>query len=155
MTFIEKFEEIKKKIGKPDTSRLHENFAVQVNLIDEDCGGAFYVSYQDGVVAIEPYDYHDHTAMVNVKAQDLLDAISGKLDAVGAVMTGKIEVFGNVEHLKAVLALKKPAAKRAPKKAAEKKEPAKKASKKETAVKEEAVAAPKVEKTSAKKTTKK
>lgn len=145
MTFIEKFEQIKKKIGTPDTSRLSENFAVQVNLIDEDCGGAFYVSYQDGVVAIEPYDYHDHTAMVNVKAQDLLDAISGKLDAVGAVMTGKIEVFGNVEHLKAVLALKKPAAKRAPKKATEKKEPAKKAAKKAPAAKEEAKAEVKAE----------
>lgn len=124
MTFIEKFEQIKKKIGKPDTSRLTEEFAVQVNLTDEDCGGAFYVAYQDGVVAIEPYDYHDHTAMVNVKAKDLLDAISGKLDVVGAVMSGVIEVFGNIEHLKAVLTLKKPAAKRAPKKETEKKEPA-------------------------------
>ncbi len=137
MTFIEKFEQIKKKIGKPDTSHLGENFAVQVNLIDEDCGGAFYVSYQDGVVAIEPYDYHDHTAMVNVKAQDLLDAIGGKLDAVGAVMTGKIEVFGNAEHLKAVLSLKKPAAKRTTKKAAEAAEPAKKAAKKESKAKAE------------------
>ena len=137
MTFIEQFEQIKKKIGKPDTSRLTEDFAVQVNLIDEDCGGAFYVSYQDGALEIEPYDYHDHTAMVNVKAQDLLGAISGKLDVVGAVMTGKIEVFGKVDHLKAVPALKKPAAKRAPKKTAEEKEPAAKkpAAKKTTAKK--------------------
>ena len=145
MTFIEKFEQIKKKIGKPDTSRLHEDFAVQVNLIDEDCGGAFYVSYQEGVVAIEPYDYRDHTAMVNVKAKDLIDAIGGKLDVVGALMTGTIEVFGNVEHFKAILALKKPTVKRASKKTAEEKEPA---------AKKPAAKKPAAKKTAAKKTEK-
>ena len=138
MTFIEKFEQIKKKFGKPDTSRLSEEFAVQVNLTDADCGGTFFVAYQDGAVAIEPYDYHDHTAMVNVKAKDLIDAIGGKLDVVGALMTGEIEVFGNPEHFYSVLAIKKPAAKRAPKKTTEEKEPAakkpatKKASSKKT-----------------------
>ena len=54
MTFIEKFEQIKKKFGKLDTSRVSEDFAVQINLTDEDCGGAFFVAYQDGVAAIEP-----------------------------------------------------------------------------------------------------
>lgn len=137
MTFIEKFEQIKKKFGKLDTSRVSEDFAVQINLIDEDCGGAFFVAYQDGVAAIEPYDYYDNTAMVNVKAKDLIDAIGGKLDVAGAMMTGSIEVFGNAEHFLAALSLKKPAAKRAPKKTTEEKEPAAKkpAAKKTTAKK--------------------
>ncbi len=126
MTFVEKFEQIKKKFGKVDTSKVTENFAVQVNLIDEDCGGAFYVSCFDGVAAIEPYDYYDHTAMVNVKAKDLIDAIGGKLDVVGAMMGGTIEVFGNVEHFNAMLSLKKPAAKRTVKKTEEEKPAAKK-----------------------------
>ena len=112
MTFIEKFEQIKKKFGKVDTSKVSENFAIQVNLVDEDCGGAFYVTHFDGVVAIEPYDYHDHTAMVTLKAKDLIDAIGGKLDVVGALMGGTISVEGNVEHFMQMLALKKPAAKR-------------------------------------------
>ncbi len=112
MTFIEKFEQIKKKFGKVDTSRVSENFAIQVNLVDEDCGGAFYVSHFDGVVEIEPYDYHDHTAMVSLKAKDLIDAIGGKLDVVGALMGGTVAVEGNVEHFTQMLALKKPAAKR-------------------------------------------
>ena len=119
MTFIEKFEQIKKKFGKVDTSRVSENFAVQVNLVDEDCGGAFYVSHFDGVVEIEPYDYHDHTAMVSIKAKDLVDAIGGKLDVVGALMGGTVAVEGNVEHFTQMLALKKPAAKRTTKKVAE------------------------------------
>ena len=136
MTFIEKFEQIKKKYGKLDTSRVTEDFAVQINLTDEDCGGAFFVAHQNGVAAVEPYDYHDHTAMVNIKAKDMIDAIGGKLDVVGALMSGTIEVFGNVEHFKAALSLKKPVAKRAPKKIAEEKEPAaKKTTTKKTAAK--------------------
>ena len=121
MTFIEKFEQIKKKFGKLDTSKLTENFAVQVNLTDEDCGGAFFVAYIDGEAHIEPYDYVDNTAVVNVKAKDLIDAIGGKLDVVGALMGGTIEVFGNVDHFNAMLTLKKPAAKRTTKKATEEK----------------------------------
>lgn len=121
MTFIEKFEQIKKKFGKVDTSKLTENFAVQVNLTDEDCGGAFFVAYIDGEAHIEPYDYVDNTAVVNVKAKDLIDAIGGKLDVVGALMGGTIEVIGNVEHFNAMLTLKKPAAKRTTKKATEEK----------------------------------
>ena len=143
MTFIEKFEQIKKKYGKLDTSRVSEDFAVQINLTDADCGGTFFVAYQNGVAAVEPYDYHDHTAMVNIKAKDMIDAISGKLDVVGAMMSGTIEVFGNFGHFQAALSLKKPAAKRAPKKTAEEKEPApKKTAAKKTVAK----------KTSAKKT---
>ncbi len=137
MTFIEKFEQIKKKFGKVDTSKLTENFAVQVNLIDEDCGGAFFVAYIDGEVAIEPYDYVDNTAVVNVKAKDLIDAIGGKLDVVGALMGGTIEVIGNVEHFNAMLTLKKPAAKRTKKATEEKTEetPAKKTCKRTCAKK--------------------
>lgn len=134
MTFIEKFEQIKKKFGKLDTSKLTENFAIQVNLVDEDCGGAFFVANFDGDVAIEPYDYYDNTAMVNVKAKDLIDAIGGKLDVVGALMNGTIEVFGNVDHFNQMLTLKKPAVKRATKKAAEETEK-KVATKKTTAKK--------------------
>ena len=141
MTFIEKFEQIKKKFGKLDTSRVQEDFAVQINLTDADCGGALFVAYQGGKAAVEPYDYHDHTAMVNIKAKDLIDAIGGKLDVVGALMAGHIEVYGNVEHFMAALSLKKPAAKRAPKNTdgekapAEKKTNAKKSSTKKTETK--------------------
>ncbi|MBQ6893189.1 MAG: hypothetical protein IJN48_03195 [Clostridia bacterium] len=140
MTFIEKFEQIKKKFGKVDTSRVSEDFAVQVNLTDEDCGGAFFVAYIDGEVAIEPYDYHDNTAMVNIKAKDLIDAIGGKLDVVGAIMGGSVEVLGNVEHFNAMLSLKKPTVKRTAKKATEEKTekaPAKKPAAKKTTAKKE------------------
>lgn len=135
MTFIEKFEQIKKKFGKVDTSRVTENFAIQVNLVDTDCGGAFYVTHFDGAVAIEPYDYRDNTAMVTSKAKDFIDIIGGKFDVVEAVMGGVIDVVGNVEHVKAMFLLKKPAAKRTCKKAedAPAKKPARKPCAKKTA----------------------
>lgn len=140
MNFNEKFEQIKKKFGKLDTSRVTEDFAVQVNLTDEDCGGAFFVAYQNGEAAVEPYDYVDHTAMVNISAKDMIDAIGGKLDVVAAIMAGKVEVFGNVEHFTAALSLKKPAAKRTTKRATEEKteeKPAKKTTAKKTTKKTE------------------
>ena len=112
MTFIEKFEEIKKKIGKPDISKLTESFAIQINLTDEDCGGAFYIAYTDGNLEIEPYDYHYNTASVNVLAKDLIDIITGKLDALAAIMTGKMDVYGNIDHAKALALLKKPVKRR-------------------------------------------
>ena len=139
MTFIEKFEEIKKKIGTPDVSKLTESFAVQVNMTDADCGGAFYIAYIGGNLAIEPYDYHDHTAMIYAKSKDLIDTLTGKLDMLAA--SGKIEVYGNIDHVTALATLHKPRAKRAAakkpaeKKAAEKKPAAKKAPAKKTAEK--------------------
>lgn len=145
MTFIEKFDEIKKKIGTPDTSKLTESFAVQVNLIDADCGGAFYIAYIGGNLAIEPYDYHDNTASIYLKSKDFIDAMTGKLDVLAAVMSGKIEVYGNIGHLKAIMTLRKARAPRKPaakksteKKAAEKKPAAKKPTEKKTAEKKPA-----------------
>ena len=134
MTFIEKFEEIKKKIGAPDLSKLNESFAVQVNMTDADCGGAFYIAYIGGNLAIEPYDYHDHTAMIYAKSKDLIDALIGKVDMLAAVMSGKIEVYGNIDHVTALATLHKPRAKRA----AAKKPAAKKAAEKKTAEKKPA-----------------
>ena len=131
MTFIEKFEEIKKKIGAPDLSKLNESFAVQVNMTDADCGGAFYIAYIGGNLAIEPYDYHDHTAMIYAKSKDLIDALIGKVDMLAAVMSGKIEVYGNIDHVTALATLHKPRAKRA----AAKKPAAKKAAEKKPAEK--------------------
>lgn len=134
MTFVEKFEQIKKKYGKLDTSRVTEDFAVQVTLTDADCGGTFFVACLGGEAAVEPYDYVDNTASVCISAKDMLDAIGGKLDVVAAIMAGKVEVFGNAEHFMAALSLKKPAAKRTTKKVAEEKTeaPAKKPAAKKT-----------------------
>lgn len=99
MTFIEKFDSLKKKYGKIDESKLGENFAVQVEMTDEDCGGIFYVAYMNSPFAIEPYNYYDNTASVSLSSKVLETVLSGKTDAVTEYTSGKIKVEGNFDHL--------------------------------------------------------
>ena len=134
MTFIEKFEALNKKYGKIDESKLTENFAVQVELTDEDCGGIFYVAYANGKpFEVQPYDYHDNTASIRVSSKVLENILSGKADAVAQFLTGKLRVEGNLGHAVMLVDLMK-------------KEPVKRARKAKTETEE---------KTEKKKTTKK
>ncbi|MBR3867766.1 MAG: SCP2 sterol-binding domain-containing protein [Clostridia bacterium] len=155
MTFIEKFNQIKKKYGKIDESKLTEHFAVQVEMTDEDCGGIFYIAYMNGPFAIEPYDYYDNTAIIRVSSKVLENILSCKADPMEAFFAGEIQVEGDISHaLMLVELMKKEPKPRKPRKAKteekaevkEEKKPAKeKAPKKEKAEKKPA----------AKKTTKK
>ena len=119
MTFIEKFDSLKKKYGKIDEKKLTENFAVQIEMTDEDCGGIFYVAYMNGPFAIEPYDYHDNTAAIKVKSSVLEDILSCKADAVEQFFAGNLEVTGELSHAVMLVELMKkaPRKKAAPKKA--------------------------------------
>ena len=98
MTFIEKFSQIKKKYGKIDESKLTENFAVQVEMTDEDCGGIFYIAYMNGPFAIEPYDYYDNTAIVKVSSKVLENILSCKADPMESFSAGEIQVEGDISH---------------------------------------------------------
>lgn len=141
MTFIEKFEALNKKYGKIDESKLTENFAVQVELTDEDCGGIFYVAYTNNKpFEIQPYDYHDNTASIKVSSKVLENILSGKSDAVAQYLTGKLKVDGNLSHAVMLVDLmKKEPVKRTRKttktEAAEKKPAEEKPAKKKTAKK--------------------
>ena len=154
MTFIDKFNALKKKYGTVDESKLTESFAIQIEMTDEDCGGIFYVAYVNGVFAVEPYDYHDRTAAITVSSKVLESILSCKTDPMDAFFAGKLAVDGNVSHaLLLVELMKKEPVKRAPRKTAKKVEEKKAeapAEEKKTVAKK----APAEEKT-AKKTTKK
>lgn len=127
MTFIEQFENIKKKMSKLDTSSLPHDLAMQVNLTDEDCGGIFYIANIGGNFAVEPYDYYDHTVLLTSSAKNFLSIVTGKTDATDALFRGLIGVEGNIEHAQALANLvKKVEKKPAAKKTASKKAPAKK-----------------------------
>ena len=145
MTFIEKFNQLKKKYGKIDESKLTENFAVQVEMTDEDCGGIFYIANMDAPFAVEPYDYYDNTAAVKISSKVLEDILSCKADPKEEFLAGNIQVDGDVSHVLMVVDLMKKEPKaRKPRKAkaetAEEKKPAKeKAPKKEKAEKKPAV----------------
>ena len=129
MTFIEQFEVFKKKTEKLNVESLPADLAIQMNMIDEDCGGAFYIANIGGNFAFEPYDYHDHTAMLTATADTFSKILSGKLDATDAYFRGLLQIEGSIDHAIALANLtKKPEKKTAAKKAAPaKKAPAKKA----------------------------
>lgn len=122
MTFIKKFESIKKKIGAFDASALEGKIAMQINMVDEDCGGAFYVEASEGILSVEPYDYNDRTVMLTLKAADIVALVDKKASLDDLVAAGEVTVEGNYDHAKAIFELKKPVAKKTTKKAPAKKE---------------------------------
>ena len=66
---------------------------------DEDCGGTFFVAFADGAYRVEPYDYVDNTACVNVKADALGKLIDKKLTVESALADALLNVNGNTNHV--------------------------------------------------------
>ncbi|MBQ7794604.1 MAG: SCP2 sterol-binding domain-containing protein [Clostridia bacterium] len=136
MTFEQAFSKIKTKFDGADLTKLDSDFAIQVNMTDEDSGGAFYIQATDGKLYVEPYDYRDNTADVTVKRLDLIKILDKKLEISKALESGKLYINGNTDDfVKAVAAVKV----------------AEKAPAKKTTVKKTATMAEKVEKPATKK----
>lgn len=128
MDFITKFGKLKKKFDVIDAEKLGESVAIQVNMTDDDCGGAFYISNIEGTFSVEPYDYRDHTAMITLKAADFEKLIGRKLELSKALEKDLAQIEGATEHIAAVLNLfpvteKKTAKKTTQKKAVKKAAP--------------------------------
>lgn len=134
MTFEQAFDKIKEKFAKADASKTAD-FAMQITLTDEDCGGTMYIAVKDGVLAVEPYDYRDNTSYVNITKSALLAILSGRSSLDKAISGGDAMVGGDAaDNMKAAKAtIKKAAAKPAAKKAPAKKSSAKKAPAKKSA----------------------
>lgn len=138
MSFIERFEEVKKVFKDAKATDIKEHLAIQINLTDADSSGIMYLEVADGNVIVEPYDYVDRDAMFVVTSEDLIAIAKGKLAAEKAMEEGKLVVIGNLEKAALVKSIKLKA-----KKAPAKKAPAKKAAPKvEEAPKAEEVKAP-------------
>ena len=151
MTFEQAFLKVKEKFNNADASNTSD-FAIQITMTDEDCGGTFYAEVKNGTLAVEPYDYYDNNLVLDITKSALLAVLSGRSSLDKAIANGDAAVKGDASKLADLKATikkapaKKAAAKKAPakKEAAPKKEtPAKKeAVKKETAPKAEVKAAP-------------
>lgn len=127
MTYEQAFAKIKEGLKDVDTSKLTGNFAVQVDLINKDCSGAFYIAYFDGIFAVEPYDYVDNAARIAIMYGDFNKLVSGKLNVQKAIEAEKIAVTGDVAKIEELTTLvKKPVVKKETKTAAEKKTTVKK-----------------------------
>lgn len=140
MTFEERYKKLSKKLFEADMSKFNEDFAIQITMDDEDCGGTFFAAFADGAYRVEPYDYVDNTASVNVRADVLNKLIDKKITVESALYEGQLSVYGNTNHVAMLFD------------AIEKKTPTKKSAPKKTTVKKETATQKTAEK---KKTTKK
>lgn len=102
MTFEQKFKKIKAKFDVADTSVLTKEFALQVVMMDEDCGGIYYIAYKNGEFAVEPYNYYDFTAEIIGNATEIDKVITGRCNAERAVNAGKVIVNGDIADVIAV-----------------------------------------------------
>lgn len=163
MTFTEKYSKISKKLIKADISKYSDDFAIQITMDDEDCGGTFFVAYIDGAFMVEPYDYVDNTVNINIMSADLDKLVDKKITVDEAFEGDLIRANGNTNHIVMLfdgfekMVRKAPAKKAAPKteKKAEPKKTAKKAEPKAAEKKETKKAEPKTAKKTETKTKKK
>ena len=100
MDYVTAFGKLRTEIEKADTKKLQGNFAIQVTMTDNDCHGIFYISFFDGVLAVEPFDYVDNTAAITLTKLSLLNLLSGKSKADKLAENGKLQVTGNFDVVK-------------------------------------------------------
>ncbi len=103
MNFQEMFLKIKKKTDKSELKDFNSFLAIQINVTDLDCGGAFYVEHKEGKFSVEPYDYKDKTAELTCDYKTLLRLIDGKTELEKAIGSGNAAVDGSWEHIKKVV----------------------------------------------------
>ena len=104
MTFAEKYEELKTKYAAhADFSKVREDFAAEVTLTDEDCGGTFYVTWLKGKLEIAPYRYYDRTVSVRIGSALLEALLQGKKNPVNEFLLGNVDAEGEPAHALALI----------------------------------------------------
>lgn len=121
MTFIEKFEEIKKVLSDADEKKFKKNFAIEVNMTDDDCGGIFYIANMDKGFEVEPYNYFDNTSRLVGNAADVMSALKVKANCTKLLKSERIRIEGFESDIAQIhMALKKDTVKKAAKSAVKK-----------------------------------
>ncbi|MDO5397487.1 MAG: SCP2 sterol-binding domain-containing protein [bacterium] len=101
MTYQTAFKKLKEKFENVDFAKLND-MAIQFTLSDEDCGGTFYAEKKNDKLNVEPYDYKDNDAVVDVTRATLTKILDGKLSIDKAIENGELTVKGDLEKIKAV-----------------------------------------------------
>lgn len=127
MTFFEMFDAAKAGLANADVSGLNGHIAIQIEVTGDGCG-IFYAEITDGVLNVQPYDYHDNTAAVTLPLNTLFALLRRELVLTQAVAQEKAFVTGCMESAaKLFAAVPAPKKAEAPKKEAapaEEKKPA-------------------------------
>lgn len=93
MTFEEMFQQAKSALTKASAAKVTEHIAVQFNVTGEG-EGIFYAEINDGVLAVEPYDYWDNDVVLTADSAVLLTALKN-------ADTAKLNLEGNGEKIDA------------------------------------------------------
>ncbi len=104
MTFAEKYEELKNTYAeRADFSKVKGDFAAEITLTDQDCGGTFYVAYKKGKAEIAPYNYYDRTVSIKIESALLQALLQGRKNPVNEFLLGNIEAEGEPAHTLALI----------------------------------------------------
>lgn len=95
MTYEQIVAKVREKYAAADASCVNGTTAIQINLVGKNIEGVFYIEAKDGKVNVEPYDYRDNKAVVQVAPTNLMKILDGKLNPVFAYTTGKVSVDGD------------------------------------------------------------
>lgn len=96
MTYEDNFKKLKKILLKADVSKIEGELAFQFNILG-DGEGIFYAKVKDGILSVEPYDYHDRDATFIATANVFTQLAQGKLNPTLAFTTGKLQVEGDLD----------------------------------------------------------
>ncbi len=109
MKFINAFEKIKESLSGYTFKAPENDFAIQITLSNKDCGGTFYIESKEGALSIEPYDYCDNNAAIDIMYGDFTKLCEKKLTVDKAIETEKLRVFGDIDSVKLLIeSLSKP-----------------------------------------------
>lgn len=101
MTFEKAVDSIKGKFVNADASGV-DDFAVQITLTDEDCGGTLYAEVKNGVLNIEPYDYHDNNAAITISKAAFLGYLGKRTSLDRALADDGAYVTGDASKVEAL-----------------------------------------------------
>lgn len=98
MKYEQAFKKFKEKFTGVDVSEL-DDMALQITLSDEDCGGTFYAELKNHILSVEPYDYKDNDAVIDVSRAALNSILDGKTTIDEAIENGELTVHGELAKL--------------------------------------------------------
>lgn len=101
MTFEQAFKKIQEKFVDADASNV-EDFAMQITLTDEDCGGTLYAAVKNGILAVEPYDYKDNTSVLDISKSALLAVLSSRSSLDKVIDSGEASIKGEASNVAAL-----------------------------------------------------
>ena len=108
MTYEQIVEKAQAIAAKGSAEKIKDHLAIQYNITGEGAG-AFYMEIKDGKISVCPYEYYDRDILVTGSGENLLAMLEGKLDMVGAYLSGKIKAqgdFSKLDILKSLIARK-------------------------------------------------